>query len=366
MFNQWPYTNLHELNLDWILKEMKDLDSRVSNLVVSEGSFVTPEQYGAVGDGVTDDTAAVNAAINSGKPVIMDGKYKITGVTITEDDFFIIAASPLTCDNIDIRGNNGRFHFGTLTTNTLKIQGANNQIGGVLLLNNGTAYTTGLNILGNNTRVDIGAINNFYIGIGLGYSKISANSCIINFNNMYGCTIGIQINAGVRNLFTFGSMSNDGTGNGIYVAPVETAAGENRFIFGSISAYNTGVLYNTSDWNAEGYVFIGSIFTCKVGFQIGAGVHGYVTYIGTVDNIDVSGGIDVDDKSYKNNWIMPYVRYTSSDFAATSRVVEMETGTQKLPIVPQPSSGIKGEIIFTEAGSIVYHDGSGFKTVSSS
>lgn len=29
MFNKYPYTDFHELNLDWILNEMKDLDARL-------------------------------------------------------------------------------------------------------------------------------------------------------------------------------------------------------------------------------------------------------------------------------------------------------------------------------------------------
>lgn len=35
MFNKYPYSDLHELNLDWILKEMKDLQAAMEGLLES-------------------------------------------------------------------------------------------------------------------------------------------------------------------------------------------------------------------------------------------------------------------------------------------------------------------------------------------
>ena len=153
LFHDYPYTNFHDLNLDWILRKMRELDKETDDFIavnqitwagVWDGSkpyprwaivqdnigngylsiqpvpenvtldntdywikvadydtlyqafgdritalentvadlqdqiddidlelaFTTPEEHGAAGDGVTDDRAAIQEAIDSGKPVL--------------------------------------------------------------------------------------------------------------------------------------------------------------------------------------------------------------------------------------------------------------------------------------------------------
>lgn len=155
---KWPYTNLHDLNLDWILNEVKTLRDQLEdyslyfphiseyndgiwtpdhnyqpNEIVIAGSdlyiakaatptgisinntkywlkvasipsdvlelddrvdvlektkyYVTPEDFGAVGDGVTDDQAAIQAALENenGYNVIFSGKTYLISAPIVID-----------------------------------------------------------------------------------------------------------------------------------------------------------------------------------------------------------------------------------------------------------------------------------------
>lgn len=57
LFDHFPYTNVHELNLDWILKLMRELDSHVEQL--EEWQKTHEEQY--------EELKAFMNSINSGR-----------------------------------------------------------------------------------------------------------------------------------------------------------------------------------------------------------------------------------------------------------------------------------------------------------
>lgn len=56
---------------------------------LDETAFVTPEKYGAVGDGVHDDAPALQAALRSGRPVkVTQDLYLFSPITVEETDVY--------------------------------------------------------------------------------------------------------------------------------------------------------------------------------------------------------------------------------------------------------------------------------------
>lgn len=57
LFEQFPYANFHELNLDWILKKIKELDEKVDSIedrILAQAKAYTDEQVGALRNDFND------------------------------------------------------------------------------------------------------------------------------------------------------------------------------------------------------------------------------------------------------------------------------------------------------------------------
>ena len=97
LFNQFPFTNFHEMNLDWIINEIKKLDA--SNKYINENieklvldnidkiagivSIQSVKSYGATGNGITDDTEAFAKALNDNDILyIPTGNYYLTNLNL--------------------------------------------------------------------------------------------------------------------------------------------------------------------------------------------------------------------------------------------------------------------------------------------
>lgn len=163
MENLGPYTNFHELNQDWFLHEFNnliahwnamqknfdnfqdafnDLKSYVQDYfknldvqneinkkldeLVNNGKldllfnkwikYVTPEEFGAVGDGIADDTDSLKKCFNQNKAILLTNKYKCSdnlidniGHNIFGDGTIISSCSGYILEiNIPKNSNNNR------------------------------------------------------------------------------------------------------------------------------------------------------------------------------------------------------------------------------------------------------------------
>lgn len=89
----FPYTNFHEINLDWILKELKRLETPATidpEYLPEKCNIFNVKDYGALGDGMTDDTDAIKAVIamvpeNGGIIYFPPGVYIINDTLVVGD-----------------------------------------------------------------------------------------------------------------------------------------------------------------------------------------------------------------------------------------------------------------------------------------
>ena len=114
-FTEFPYTNFHELNLDFILKVVKELQGKTDRIdaavLLAEASaqsaansaailqdfITTPEMFGGIGDGITDDSAAVQEALVKGSVILLKNNYLIRDkITSSKSNIMIIGPGTLT------------------------------------------------------------------------------------------------------------------------------------------------------------------------------------------------------------------------------------------------------------------------------
>lgn len=97
--NYWALTGNYNAQIASCITELKNLKTNIN--------FVTPEMFGAKGDGVTDDTQAINDAYNSSKCILCNGTYFVHPLTF--NNVFLCGSGTFICNEnscITISGTN--------------------------------------------------------------------------------------------------------------------------------------------------------------------------------------------------------------------------------------------------------------------
>ena len=184
--------------------------------------FATPEMYGAVGDGIADDSTAIRSAINSNYPVVKLSKSYYTG---DENTFVIPANKTIVIDGEIIAGAHGVV-FTNMDYVTSHAGYTGN--GNITLCGNGRIYINGhVNTENTATPIRFAHAENIVIkDITVedvsqyhAIEIIAVNNCLIEnvtFKGMSGANgllqPSIQLEGAVSQEHQYGAIPYDGTG----------------------------------------------------------------------------------------------------------------------------------------------------------
>ena len=268
-------------------------------------NYVTPEQYGAIGNGTTDDATAIQNAINSGKTVLFGTKNylvnttltlpansKILGLgkssimsTTTNIPIINILGNNITIESLSFFGNStGTSQVGVdfVGNGAFSLVRHANNITNCFFSNFGGSGVRATNIIGSSSGSNHEGVfimsnsmfSNCNIAINL---LVRAEYCCINNCNIYNCTTGI-VNTGGNNSITGGQITGCTTGYSLL-------SGAND---GHCTANGVKINHNTtniSNATTNGYTFEGcSIYAGSI-TSTGAGL---LRFIGC--DISYNGG----------------------------------------------------------------------------
>lgn len=306
------------LNKSAILPAITSTDAL--NLLSKQNTYVTPEQYGAIGDGVTDDSAPMQNAISSGKMVLLGAKTYLLNSTITVANpvkifgagnlsvlkttqnlpVLNITSNLVTLKDFKILGNGRGTSTNYATTrplqNGIKIDGAyyNNTVENIIFDSLGNAGIYGANNQ-NGVSTDV-------------TSSINVNSCFF-FNSLFGINFDTLFE---YNLVYNSVFKNNETG-------IVIKGGNNPMIGGHVLNNRTGVSVISGSNDSHSTLSSVTInHNIEHGISVGAIVNGFtfsncVVFFNDISLIS-SNGVLIDGGLFKNNASLVFTNTESTTF----------------------------------------------------
>jgi len=230
------------------------------NTLNSKSTYTTPEEYGAIGNGIADDKTAIQNAINSGKMVLLNGNYFTSGTitisnkttiygngkinTTADLPIFDIKSNDIVIDGIRFEGNGRGTATNYVTTRPLQIGISLEGVVDVTVYKNIRLSNLYFYNLGG-AGIKIAANKNVTNGGNVLISNCSADLCYIgyylaergeynSFSNIksYSCEYGMYFLGG-NNPVSNPNMERNRTG--MYFASGGVNPGHSSIIGGSIN-----------------------------------------------------------------------------------------------------------------------------------
>lgn len=199
LFDQFPYTNFHELNLEWLINLIKELENTVNNFVaLNTIKYADPIQWD-----ITTQYAANTVVIDPNTGTAYISTHAVpSGVTLTNTDYWttIFTLDLLSANQNLTLNNDGTNIISTFDSETGDWLIWNNTLYKVIAdIPTGTAYNIGTNIERFTVELFIKEyINNVITIIGdLDDLNTSDKSSIVNSINSLKSTLETLINTSI-------------------------------------------------------------------------------------------------------------------------------------------------------------------------